>query len=181
MLLPDIKFVAKTAALMSLLFLIPGCPRLSPNVDRTRDLVYGVGYVKDNTADSGYRLQKLRFDLLEPTDVPASNRPAVLMIHGGSFAGGSKADEDLVNVADGLASEGYVCFLIDYRVDSDEPPVVDSWNPEAQTTKDIEIPSLAAVRAAFVDAKTAMRHIRANSGSYGIDPNRIAIWGESAG
>lgn len=168
-------------SLTLLLFVAMGCPTLSPNVTRTRDLVYGLGYVKDNTADSGYRLQELYFDLLEPTDVPASNRPAVLMIHGGSFQGGSKADEDLVNIADGLASEGYVCFLIDYRVDSDDPPPVDSWNPEAQAPKDIDIPSLAAVRAAFVDAKTAMRHIRANADTYGIDPNRIAIWGESAG
>lgn len=172
----------KTTMAVSLLVLVAvGCPRLSRNVSRTRDLVYGVGYVKDETAGSGYRPRKLLFDLLEPTDIPASNRPAVLMIHGGTFKGGSKEDEDLVNVADGLASKGYVCFLINYRVESDEPPPVDSWNPEARHAKDIEIPSLPAVHAAFVDAKTAMRHIRANADTYGIDPNRIAVWGESAG
>lgn len=162
---------------------VVGCPPslLSPNVTRTTDLVYGLGYVEDESADLGYSLRTLRFDLLEPTDVEPVNRPAVLMIHGGNFEGGSKSDEDLVNAANGLATEGYVCFLIDYRVARDEPPVVSSWNPDANAAKDLQIPSLPAVRAAFVDAKTAMRHIRANSDTYGIDPARIAVWGESAG
>lgn len=165
-----------------LFFLAAGCPSsLSPNVSLTSGLVYGLGYVKDEATDSGYSLRELPFDLLQPTDGPASGRPAVLMIHGGSFVKGTRTDEDLVTVADGLATKGYVCFLIDYRVDPDEPPPVSSWNLDAEETKDIEIPSLGAVRAAFVDAKTAMRHIRANSEIYGIDPDRIAVWGESAG
>ncbi len=171
---------------VTLLFVLPlaaGCPRspLSDNVMRTSDIVYGMGYVRDDAADSGYRLQKLYFDLLEPTDIPATSRPAVLMIHGGSFMRGSKTDENLVAVANGLAEAGYVCFLINYRLDGDNPPHPGLWDPAPEEAKALDIPSLAAVRAAFVDAKTAMRHIRANSTVYGIDPARIAIWGESAG
>lgn len=163
--------------------LLTGCPKplFSENVVRTSDLVYGAGYVKDNTTELGYRLKDLHFDLVEPTDGPATLRPAVLMIHGGTFLTGSKNDENLVRAANGLATEGYVCFLIDYRLDGDNPPVEKSWQPDTEDTKDLNIPSLAAVRAAFVDAKTAMRHIRANSSTYGIDPDRIAVWGESAG
>jgi len=172
------------ALLLALLpALVTGCPKplFSDNVVRTSDLVYGAGYVEDDTAELGYRLKDLYFDLIEPTDVPATNRPAVLMIHGGSFLTGTKTDENLVRAANGLATKGYVCFLIDYRLDGDKPPTEKSWQPDTEGTKDLNIPSLAAVRAAFVDAKTAMRHIRANSATYGIDPGRIAIWGESAG
>ncbi|HPX42374.1 MAG TPA: alpha/beta hydrolase [Candidatus Hydrogenedentes bacterium] len=166
------------ALLLALLpALVTGCPKplFSDNVVRTSDLVYGAGYVEDDTAELGYRLKDLYFDLIEPTDVPATNRPAVLMIHGGSFLTGTKTDENLVRAANGLATKGYVCFLIDYRLDGDKPPTEKSWQPDTEGTKDLNIPSLAAVRAAFVDAKTAMRHIRANSATYGIDPGRIAI------
>jgi para-nitrobenzyl esterase len=159
----------------------PTGPKLSPNVRLASDLVYGQGYVADATSETGYALEDLYFDLLEPTDVTPSNRPAVLVIHGGSFTGGSKTHENLVILADSLAAQGYVCFLIDYRVDGDEPPETD-WELDVNVKKALGfLPTARSVRAAFVDAKTAMRHIRANSQTYGVDPNRIAAWGESAG
>lgn len=162
-------------ALASLLIagFLAGCPRFqfSPNVAITRALVYGLGYVQDGEPGS-YRLKDLLFDLLEPTDIPDSNRPAILMIHGGGFDGGSREQDDLVAYADALASEGYVCFLMDYRLQGDRPPAPDGFN---------ETELIRAVHAAFVDAKVAIRHIRANSAAYGINPNRIAVFGESAG
>ena len=152
-----------------------GCPQttIPENTQLTSDLVYGKGYVDEAApATKGYMLRNLPFDLIEPTEGPATNRPAVLMIHGGSFDGGAKEDEDLVTLAGALAEEGYVCFLIDYRLQDDAPPA-----PSPFDTTEL----LRAIHAAYVDAKTAMRHIRANAATYGIDPNRIAVFGESAG
>lgn len=154
-------------------FILAGCPpRLSRNVDLTEDLVYGRGYVAADVKAETFALRDLYFDLLEPNDIPRENRPAVLLIHGGSFEGGTRKDEDLVDFADTLASNGYVCFLSDYRLMGDQPPA-----PEPYAESELE----SAVHAAFVDAKVALRYIRANSAAYGVDPERIAVFGESAG
>jgi len=163
----------------AVLLFAAGCPGppISDNVLLTSDLVYGRGYVGKG---DGYELRDLRFDLLEPKDDPGPNKPAVLMIHGGGFDGGTKTDEDLVRTADRLATVGYVCFLVDYRLEGDDPPEAKSLEA-AEPPKDLEIPSARAVHAAYVDAKVAMRHIRANAAAYGIDPDRIAAFGESAG
>lgn len=87
---------------------------------------------------------------------------------------GSRTDDGLLLVADRLASQGYVCFLTDYRLLGDGPP-------PAENSPKSDFPSPSAVRAAIVDAKTALRHVRANSALYEIDPDRIVLFGESAG
>jgi len=164
------------------LLLLTGCPGppLSPNVRLTSDLVYGVGYGSEE-GKTDYTLRPLRFDLLEPTDNDSPDKAAVLLIHGGSFDHGTKTDEDLVAYADALASQGYVCFLIDYRLQGDYPPPADHWDASLPDIVWDFLPIKDAIHAAFVDAKVAMRHIRANAAAYGIDPDRIAAMGESAG
>lgn len=161
------------AAVILNVLLLSGCPpfQFSPNVSITRDLVYGRGYVAAETPGL-YVLKDLRLDLLEPIDVASTRRPAVLLVHGGSFIGGSKSSSNLVRYADRLASSGYVCFLMDYRLAGDDPPAPAAFSDD---------PIVRAAHAAFVDTKVALRHIRANSARYEIDPNRIAVFGESAG
>lgn len=152
---------------------LAGCGSdLSSNVERTADVVYGYGYV--SAGEGEYRLKPLRLDVLAPNDHPEPDKPALLMVHGGSFEEGTKTDEELVAVADAIATTGYVCFLIDYRLARHKPPAPD-W------LQKFTIPSTDAMHAAFVDTKAALRYIRANAGEYGIDPDRIALWGESAG
>ncbi|MBI2422810.1 MAG: alpha/beta fold hydrolase [Candidatus Hydrogenedentes bacterium] len=149
-----------------------GCPfRFSENLAFTRDIKYGSGYVRGPSAGA-YVLQDLFFDLLVPTDAGAGLLPAVLLVHGGGFTGGSRGSEDLLRYADALAREGYACFLMDYRVAGENPPAPAEYSGDALTR---------AAHAAFVDTKVALRHIRAKSALYGVDPNRIAVFGESAG
>lgn len=165
------------AAVLVVLLFCAGCPQefqFSPNVAYVTGLVYGLGYVSATKADAEYKIQPLYFDLVAPNDRPGSAKPAIVMIHGGGFDGGSRADEDLLYVADRLASQGYVCFLTDYRLLGDGPP------PSYDFPKS-DFPSPSAVRAAIVDAKTAMRYVRANTAEYEVDPDRIALFGESAG
>ncbi len=174
-----VKFLS-VFALPVALILMSGCPGpLSPGVIRTVDLVYGQGNVA-NTTEAGYTLVDLKFDLVELEGVE-ENRPAVVMIHGGSFEGGTKEDENLLIQANALALEGYVCFLIDYRLKGDEPPAPKDWTPDTSEFLFDALDLRSAMHASFVDAKTAMRYVRANASSLRVEPNRIALWGESAG
>lgn len=158
-----------------------GCPPpLSPGVTFTPAQVYGQGYVQRDKGTGDYTRIDLLYDRIEP-DGNAENRPAVLMIHGGGFEGGNRDDEEMVEQADYLAQAGYVCFLIDYRLKDDNPPAPDDWEPDADSPIFAALDLRETIHAAFVDAKTALRHIHANAAELRVDPNRIAIWGESAG
>ena len=167
-----LKDIVLRLGVAALLVLMVGCdkkPRLSSNVELLPDLVYGLGYVGSG---GDRQFKDLKLDVLRPTDLAGVLKPAVLVIHGGSFTGGTKTDEDLVQYADGLATRGYVCFLSDYRLTGDDPPAPGVWSI-------VELGS--AVHAAAVDAKTALRYIRANSSTFEIDLDRITIMGDSAG
>lgn len=85
-----------------------------------------------------------------------SNPPAVVMIHGGGWVGGERADMD--RFAEEVAEAGYAVFNISYRL-----------APEHRFP------------AAAIDARDAVRWLRANADELGIDGNRIAAWGYSAG
>lgn len=157
------------SAVAAILF---GCPSDSTFVDRTEDVSYGLGYVADSGSKSGYVLKPLLMDVYEPAGGASSDRPAVILVHGGSFEEGSKESDEIVETANYFARNGYVAFAINYRLTSDNPPAPGVWDA-------FNLP--ATLHAATVDAKTAVRHVRANAEQYGVDPDRIAMLGESAG
>jgi len=83
--------------------------------------------------------------------------PVIVAIHGGGFRTGDKADDQLAPMLTGL-ERGYAVVAINYRL-SDEA----HWPAQIN------------------DAKGAIRFLRANAETYGIDPTRVAVWGDSAG
>lgn len=93
----------------------------------------------------------------EPSDF---KRPAVISIHGGSWARGDKANSDWRAVCQWLASEGFVAYSVNYRL-----------VPEALFPAGIDDVELAV---------SWMRE-QANVDRFGIDPARIAAFGGSAG
>lgn len=163
-----------TAALALLLTIpvtlqIEAAPALIPvsagNVDRDRlpqrHVMLGNVAVTPDIAYStlhGYRPMLL--DLYQPNDRLA--HPLVIFIHGGSWTSGSKrttgAFTDFPALLASLSSRGFVVASVDYRLSGE-----------------------ARYPAALNDIKAAIRHLRANAQQYGIDPNRIAVWGASAG
>lgn len=152
-----------------------GCPAefpvLSPGVVRTTGLVYGLSYVGYARAE-GFSLEPQFFDLMESVEGEQEMRPAVIAIHGGGFVRGSKEKAVFVLLCDLLATQGYVCFLMNYRLAGDHPP----------SPAELEGRFIAdAAHAACVDAKAMIRHVRTHSDYYGVDPNRIALVGGSAG
>eukprot|EP00747_Dinoflagellata_sp_TGD_P167654 gnl/TRDRNA2_/TRDRNA2_192411_c0_seq1.p1 gnl/TRDRNA2_/TRDRNA2_192411_c0~~gnl/TRDRNA2_/TRDRNA2_192411_c0_seq1.p1 ORF type:complete len:602 (+),score=83.50 gnl/TRDRNA2_/TRDRNA2_192411_c0_seq1:89-1807(+) len=91
-------------------------------------------------------------------------KPAAVLIHGGNCMKGDKSISILVPEAKLLARHGFVAFVIDYRLEAQQ------FLAEA-----------GAFRDAILDAKAAVRFVVKNAVTYGVDPNRIAVWGASAG
>lgn len=100
--------------------------------------------------------RKLHLDIFYPTERQEQSYPAILMIHGGGWSSGSKIHQ--VPMARRLAQKGYVAIAVEYRL-----------SPEARYP------------AAVYDLKAAVRWLRGHAADYGIDPNRIAALGCSAG
>jgi acetyl esterase/lipase len=80
--------------------------------------------------------------------------PAVIHIHGGGWVGGSYQSSSI----EWLARHGYFAASIEYRLSN-----VAKWPAQIQ------------------DCKLSVRWLRANAAKYNVDPNRIGVWGESAG
>lgn len=95
----------------------------------------------------------LRLDIYEPTLAPTP-RPLVLWIHGGGWSGGTEDNPP----AQFLAEQGYVVASVQYRLSGEA-----KWPAQIQ------------------DVKGAVRWLRANAATFGIDVDRIGAWGSSAG
>jgi acetyl esterase/lipase len=95
-----------------------------------------------------------------PTAAPVEPtlRPAVLSVHGGSWARGDKANSDWRNVCQWLASEGFVAYSVNYRL----------------------VP-LVSFPAAIDDVGRAVEWMRSTADTYDVDPDRIGAFGGSAG
>lgn len=115
------------------------------------------------------RAEKL--DVYLPPPNFARPLPAVLLIHGGGWRIGDKADVRERNIGNTLASHGYAVFSINYLLN------VGETDPE---TRRFRLQRLAWPRN-LIDCKTALRFIRAEAGRHGVDPERIAVMGGSAG
>ena len=140
----------------------------------TQGIVYGYGEVQNPSPG----MKPLLLDLYEPTGptVPGRRRPAILMIHGGAFVGGSRQFPPLVQMATELANRGYVIASIDYRLGGDGPVLSDR-------VQALPVNSLFELRmnAAVDDGLTALDWLVDNSGTFNLDPTRLGVIGSSAG
>jgi para-nitrobenzyl esterase len=114
----------------------------------------------------------LMMDVYTPQGDVETNRPLVIIAHGGSFIGGSKTDADVVYMATELAKKGYVCASINYRLASSPFDLI----AEETTVK--------VVFKAIQDGKAAVRFFKkdaATTNIYKINPNQVFFGGSSAG
>ena len=164
--------------LAALLVIAAGCdwPNIFPPGDgphRYRDAIFDAVTVTSNvTYGSAVNLSNqtvtLRLDVYQPTGDTVTSRPAIVWAHGGSFCCGNKTSPELVDEATTFSKKGFLNVSIDYRLES--PGCSGSFSN-----------CIEAIREAAADAQTAVRFLRTNAAKYGIDPNRIAIGGSSAG
>lgn len=100
--------------------------------------------------------RKLLMNLTLPPGAPQKRFPAIIHVHGGGWCMGDH-NADLTEEY-GLNGQGFVTGSITYRLSQEAP-----------------------YPAQIHDCKAAIRFLRANAAKYGIDPDRIGVWGGSAG
>lgn len=97
--------------------------------------------------------------------------PVVVWIHGGGWVGGSKSAARELNICRTLAENGYAAFSIDYKLGTETTET----DPAKVKPENVPWPQN------LYDCKTAVRFIRREAERFGIDPQRIAVSGGSAG
>lgn len=97
--------------------------------------------------------ERHRLDLFLPKE--SGPVPLIIWIHGGGWKGGSKSQ--LPAALRPFMKRGYAVASVEYRLSDHDWP------------------------APVVDVKAAVRWLRANASSYGLDPERFGAWGSSAG
>lgn len=108
-----------------------------------------------HVAGPGGQARDLKLDILAPA--APGKYPLVVYITGGGFVIAPK--ENALNLRTFVAEHGFVVASIQYRTAMDG----------------------ANYRDGITDVKSAIRYLRAHAADYGIDPARVAVWGESAG
>ena len=100
--------------------------------------------------------QSLRLD----ANVPAGKGPfpAVILVHGGGWIRGDR-EYNVAPLFEPLSQAGFAWFSISYRLATD----------------------FLNLGAAVDDVSAAVKFVRQNAGKFNVDPNRIALLGESAG
>jgi dipeptidyl aminopeptidase/acylaminoacyl peptidase len=135
-----------------------------PLVTTTPNVVYG------SAMNNSGQTVTLELDIYEPTGDTVTERPTIVWVHGGSFCCGDKSSPEIVDEANTFARKGYFNASINYRL---EPGGCSAGAPTATC--------IIAIQEALADAQTAVRFLRTNEATYGIDETRIAIAGTSAG
>jgi acetyl esterase/lipase len=99
---------------------------------------------------------RLAADVYRPARRGRAARPAVVLVHGGGWIIGSRADWRAIGTR--LARAGFVAVAVDYRLDGPDryPDQVD-------------------------DVAHAVRWVRRRASTLRVDPTRIALMGASAG
>lgn len=114
-------------------------------------------------APSGFRA--LTMDIYSPPPAvqkPDAGYPMLMFIHGGGWATGdaqtSSPIADFPQLLAAISAQGYVVASVNYRLSGEA-----KWPAQGQ------------------DIKAAIRFLRSSATDYGVDPERFATWGISAG
>lgn len=99
-----------------------------------------------------------RLDLAMPAEQTETLRPALVIVHGGGWRGGSKSVDVYQKMMTDYAEKGYVTINVEYRLTGEAP-----------------------FPACIEDVKCAVRWLRAHAKKYHVDPDRIGAYGHSAG
>jgi acetyl esterase/lipase len=125
-----------------------------PNVNYLKERTYTTIKEQKDIVYKQINERKLHFDAYYNTN--NTSNPAIVILHGGGWSSGNK--NHMEAFAKELASKGYACFDIEFRL-----------SPEAQYP------------AAIYDVKNAIQYIKKNAKKYNTDATKIAVLGCSSG
>lgn len=128
-------------------------------------------------------VQPLTMDVYTATDDTETDKPVFLVFHSGNFlpisvnqsTSGTKEDSVVVELCTQLAKRGFVAASVTYRM---------GWNPFAS---ELDFRTFGLINAAYrgvQDARTAVRYMRKTvdeGNPYGIDGDKIGLWGVGTG
>lgn len=103
-----------------------------------------------------YNIKDLKMDILRPFGPPKEKLPLLVWICGGAWITMDRAAH-IPNLMY-FAKQGYIVASVEYRMSN-----------------------CATFPAQLQDIKSAIRYLRVHAQEYGIDPERVAVMGESAG
>lgn len=136
---------------------MPSCTAPNQSNDTISSAYKRISVTKDipyRTGDS----EAWKLDLAMPENFGPEIRPALVIVHGGGWAAGSKSVDVYQKMMVAYAQKGYVTINVEYRL-----------------TGEADFP------ACIEDVKCAVRWLRAHAKELRVDPDRIGSYGHSAG
>ncbi len=132
--------------------------------------------------------EPLRLWVADPRN-GVEDRPAIIWLHGGGFAAGIESMWGLANTAGrDYAKRGYVGLSVEYRTDTtvigDKSLcqwVQDNEDPGSEVWLARRAQCMRNILAAQHDAQGAVRWVRQHAAQLGVDPDKVAVGGFSAG
>tara|TARA_Y100000389_G_scaffold205081_1_gene262827 strand:- start:12759 stop:13919 length:1161 start_codon:yes stop_codon:yes gene_type:complete len=108
----------------------------------------------------------LDMNIYEPSGDTEIARPVIIFLHPGSFFSGSNNTDDMVSLATDAAKRGYVGIAANYRLGLN---VLSTYSGERAVWRGVQ------------DASSVIRYLREYHEELRIDPEKIFLWGSSAG
>ncbi|MFC0776892.1 alpha/beta hydrolase fold domain-containing protein [Flavobacterium sp. HJSW_4] len=126
-----------------------------PNTALVPEMHFDDVVQKNDIVYCSYGKRKMKLDVFFNNN-KKEKQTAIILIHGGGWRSGSRDQHH--QMAQKLASLGYVCFTPEYRLSTE-----------------------ALFPAAIYDLKASIRWVRENAEKYNVNPDRIVSLGFSAG
>ena len=108
----------------------------------------------------------LHMDIYEPEGDTMDDRPVIIFAHSGSFFLGSKDAQDMVELCKESARRGYVAISMEYRLGLN---ILSGYSGERAVYRGVQ------------DGSAIIRYLREFHDQYNINPEKIFLWGSSAG
>ena len=157
-------------------------PSPTPTPSPAATIIENVTYRQGATAAGSIPLQ---FDVYQPDAECASPRPTIVFVHGGGFFTGSRRGANVDMIAQSANLYGMNLVSITYRLEGDDPllsPAFAAMRDELAPLLPATPPSIVnAAAAASEDLVGALDFLVADGSTYCVDPERLALWGGSAG